>query len=989
MAWGQGNKNKKQKANTSWGKEQIAEYLVLNPVPINAEPWSPLTACQFPGIADFVATLRHECCQHGAHFMWPSASIGFQISLTYALHMLGPGHSVSIRNAATPSPHILENYPVDYYHGTSCSALVRGVLRHGLQPSSGAGSEDLRKAFGVPVPLVYTSRRRECAMGYPCADGMTVKMSQVGQFGGGEIIARDGTPPLRVLLRLICPPSWQVWHKKDGSNDQHGFRPSDVFVSHVVFYALPYDCTCPSQRNLTWELRDVRGDSISPKELEERLAMYVGRIEGGGRSPAEATSTGSGRSPAEATGGEVPSPVVGILHPVRNHCDIDLYEENCLALQKRLALVPPLTVVDWVPLPDAETGEQLSLPTTEEDMRHGGETNYGAYVPILQPERRVAATREFQGVPVGVRAVDMVALHQQPALDKATEMAVEKPYDKESKADEVRRTAASGVKPPSTRTPAQEAARQAKRQRQKEDKAKLNTSEELGELRDLRRMGRYIRMASLSHQLTEPAYVWTVAATRRRIPMLHEQLTADFVFDLVPPDHDCFRRPVGTMPGGSGRSSAEPATTATTIADPDDPGPPPGRPSDHSGHGEPPGPPPAPPSGSGRSPAEPASANKRRRTNQRVPSTWAKDYQRKVKDALTWARTLETHFGDTPAQDDQEENTGISEYGSPSSEPPHETSYPAPVRDRKGKGKAGGKSKDKPGGGRFLAKATGKFSGKGKTKAKSNAFNTDGRYGSSAHRGAHGVAVPPPAEDSDAAKTLSDAMPGAKIANVTPMGEEDWAFHGEKGERLLASFLGIEPKEVHAVTEKNPALCHLPSALRNWRSHNMRQANKVAERYRHNKAQKQRTFQVASILRRKTPFVASSKEAGEDGQLAVARKARIEVLNADGSRKEINPGDDDDTESASDAEHDPKAAASGAGDGSSLARDPCLSPTSEGECLKLDPVLKVSLSPSSSDDGGPSHGLSAAPNKEDETRHAVDPNSRFLKWIIDNPFQKT
>ena len=166
MAWGQGNKNKKQKANTSWAKEQIAEYLVLNPVPINAEPWSPLTACQFPGIADFVATLRHECCQHGAHFMWPSASIGFQISLTYALHMLGPGHSVSIRNAATPSPHILANYPVDYYHGTSCSALVRGVLRHGLQPSSGAGSEDLRKAFGVPVPLVYTSRRRECAMGY-------------------------------------------------------------------------------------------------------------------------------------------------------------------------------------------------------------------------------------------------------------------------------------------------------------------------------------------------------------------------------------------------------------------------------------------------------------------------------------------------------------------------------------------------------------------------------------------------------------------------------------------------------------------------------------------------------------------------------------------------------------------------------------------------------------------------------------------------------
>ena len=186
-----------------------------------------------------------------------------------------------------------------------------------------------------------------------------------------------------------------MWHKKDGPNDQHWFRQADVFVSHVVFYALPYDCKCPGQRNLTWKLRYVRGDTITPKELEERLALYVDRIKGGERSLAEATSTGSGRSPAETTGGEVPSPVVGILHPVRNHCDMDLYDENCLALQNRLALVPPLTVVDWVPLPDEETGEQLCLPTTQEAMRYKDEANYGAYVPILQPERRVG----HSGVP--------------------------------------------------------------------------------------------------------------------------------------------------------------------------------------------------------------------------------------------------------------------------------------------------------------------------------------------------------------------------------------------------------------------------------------------------------------------------------------------------------------------------------------------------------------------------------------------------------------
>ena len=59
-----------------------------------------------------------------------------------AIHHLSLGTYITIKNARSPSPHInnIDNYPETFYHGTTCCALQRGILRHGIQPTIGAGA---------------------------------------------------------------------------------------------------------------------------------------------------------------------------------------------------------------------------------------------------------------------------------------------------------------------------------------------------------------------------------------------------------------------------------------------------------------------------------------------------------------------------------------------------------------------------------------------------------------------------------------------------------------------------------------------------------------------------------------------------------------------------------------------------------------------------------------------------------------------------------
>ncbi len=188
-------------------------------------PWSRDRMVQAESIADIVASIRNASSKPWSKFHWPVPGLSFQQAFTVALHHLLPGHYLALRNG-DPIPDKLANWHLDYYHGTTVSALINNVLENGFKPSLGAGGEDMTKAWGFPVPLVYTSRLRNTAVHYPYAQELLPDL---------ELVSMDGTLPLRVYTREIAIPERRVWCRKAGKNNQIAFMPDDMFITHVVF----------------------------------------------------------------------------------------------------------------------------------------------------------------------------------------------------------------------------------------------------------------------------------------------------------------------------------------------------------------------------------------------------------------------------------------------------------------------------------------------------------------------------------------------------------------------------------------------------------------------------------------------------------------------------------------------------------------------------------------------------------------------------------
>ena len=99
-------------------------------------------------------------------------------------------------------------------------------------------------------------------------------------MNGGEIIARDGTPPMRVLLHCQAVPQRQLWHRKaqGGSNDQRAFYPEDVYISAITWYALQPEMAAPAQLHYIWVLvtadgEQVVGDQLRP-ETDSKVEEY-------------------------------------------------------------------------------------------------------------------------------------------------------------------------------------------------------------------------------------------------------------------------------------------------------------------------------------------------------------------------------------------------------------------------------------------------------------------------------------------------------------------------------------------------------------------------------------------------------------------------------------------------------------------------------------------------------------------------------------------
>ena len=89
------------------------------------------------------------------------------------------------------------------------------------------------------APGLYVAKSLKVATTYP----MTETAGEVRASGplftkgvpGGTVVATDGTSPIHAVLRFVAKPDAQLWHR---CSNQSLFMPSDLFCTHVVFYAV-------------------------------------------------------------------------------------------------------------------------------------------------------------------------------------------------------------------------------------------------------------------------------------------------------------------------------------------------------------------------------------------------------------------------------------------------------------------------------------------------------------------------------------------------------------------------------------------------------------------------------------------------------------------------------------------------------------------------------------------------------------------------------
>ena len=140
---------------------------------------------------------------------------------------------------------LLEDGRSIYWHGTYPSCLY-GINRHGLCPTSGgAGADERGKKYGEnnkdqperaeESPQVYVARERVCAKDYPILmwEGETIL---------GEVVATDGTKPLRALIECAAFATERTWKRLAGNRTQYSYAYGTVKILSVELHAC---AVCP------------------------------------------------------------------------------------------------------------------------------------------------------------------------------------------------------------------------------------------------------------------------------------------------------------------------------------------------------------------------------------------------------------------------------------------------------------------------------------------------------------------------------------------------------------------------------------------------------------------------------------------------------------------------------------------------------------------------------------------------------------------------
>ena len=198
-----------------------------------------------------------------SHFWWPLHSLGHQLQLATALHYMAPMQYITLENAAPPPTWALEalagrqmadgdatHAPKDeaawgwwdtskvgvYYHGTS-AAHVPSIIANGIFGSFGTGGDAMSQVYGVPVAGVYLTDRLKTAYHYPMTWAVVGPNGMKRNYYGSDVIAEDGTLPMRCVVRCIGQKDSIMWRKMDGANRQFCFLPDGVYISHIFLIA--------------------------------------------------------------------------------------------------------------------------------------------------------------------------------------------------------------------------------------------------------------------------------------------------------------------------------------------------------------------------------------------------------------------------------------------------------------------------------------------------------------------------------------------------------------------------------------------------------------------------------------------------------------------------------------------------------------------------------------------------------------------------------
>ena len=116
--------------------------------------------------------------------------------------------------------------------------------------------------------MAHLAKSWHVASGYPWHPTTgPVHYNEKDGISGASLVATDGTPPLRCLLRVLVNPHDTLWHS--GSN-QSGFMPEHIHITHICFYAcdrqylFTHDGDC--EHAIVFEWRGL------PSEREQRAA---------------------------------------------------------------------------------------------------------------------------------------------------------------------------------------------------------------------------------------------------------------------------------------------------------------------------------------------------------------------------------------------------------------------------------------------------------------------------------------------------------------------------------------------------------------------------------------------------------------------------------------------------------------------------------------------------------------------------------------------